>query len=1212
MTRGLIVVVEDNPITRKMLRFALESEGREVLEAGDGRTALALAAGRPLDLALLDYVLPDMDGLLLAEGLRKLPRQSDLPVVLVTGMVSQLDELRARAGPSITILPKPVEPSLLAEVVRTHLAKGVGTAGQGRRVLVVDDDAMNRKLATLRLRDAGFDVETASGGAKALELARRWLPNAVLSDVLMPGMDGFGFCAALRQEPGLADVPVVLLSSAFVDEADRRLAREMGASALLLRTADLQEAIQALGAALQGGAPPVPAVDTVEVTTRHRERLQIQLERQVVRNEALIRQGAIQAAALSVMRGLAEALSRPRDLPGILADVLVHCLDSAGLSIGLLYIAEPGGAFRLQAQAGLATETRKEAAVCFGHPEMLRRILAAGEPLAYDAGRAELPEPALLEIASRLSSQSLLTVPFAVENKPFGVLLLASDSHNLVESAWLGFARALAVQFGQTVSLGQSLSRGAASEARYRSIMERANDAILLLDSQRTILETNRQTEELLGRPRAEITGRSYDELVALAEREETVAGWARLLAEGTIRVEGRSLVRGDGSHVAVDISSAVVEVGEERVVLSILRDITERLRAQAELRATKERLDYVISANPAVIYTLHLEGAQPTPSWVSPNMERLVGYSAEEALAPGWWLAGLHPEDREAAEAGVRALFDEDHLTHEFRFRHRDGTYRWIRDEQRLLRDAMEAPAEIVGSWADITERKRAELKLAESEEQLRAVFDGALDAKVVTDDDGRFLEVNPAACELYGCPRAELLKRKVEEFAEPGFHFEQVLATAGATGRFRASHRLVRPDGTVREVDASTTINVLPGRHFSALRDMTEHRLLEGQFRQAQKMEAVGQLAGGVAHDFNNLLGVITGYGELLKKRLEPGHAGHKALEQIREAADRAAGLTRQLLAFSRKQVLEPKVLDLNEVLGGVDKMLRRLIGEDIQIQTHFAEDLWQVKADPGQIEQVIMNLAVNARDAMPRGGQLTLETANAALDAAYARTHTYVRPGPYVMLAVSDTGHGMDAETQSHIFEPFFTTKEPGKGTGLGLATVFGIVKQSGGHINVYSEPGRGTTFKVYLPRIDEVATKEEAATPSPPVPTGTETILLVEDAEALRVMIREILESGGYTVLDAAEPEEALAIAKAHPSPVHLMLTDVVLPRMSGPDLAASLAPALPGMRVLYMSGYTADAIGNHGVLEPGTHFIQKPFTADDLLHKLRAVLDAAPS
>jgi signal transduction histidine kinase/CheY-like chemotaxis protein len=434
-------------------------------------------------------------------------------------------------------------------------------------------------------------------------------------------------------------------------------------------------------------------------------------------------------------------------------------------------------------------------------------------------------------------------------------------------------------------------------------------------------------------------------------------------------------------------------------------------------------------------------------------------------------------------------------------------------------------------------------------------------------------------------------------------------VLAAVQATGRFRASHRVFRPDGTTRDVEASTTGNVVPGRHFSALRDMTEHRRLEGQFRQAQKMEAVGQLAGGVAHDFNNLLGVITGYSELLKKRLEPEHAGQKALEQIGNAANRAAGLTRQLLAFSRKQVLEPKVLDLNEILAGVDKMLRRLIGEDVQIQTRFASELGKVKADPGQLEQVIMNLAVNARDAMPKGGHLILETANAALDAAYARTHTYVRPGPYVLLAVSDTGHGMDAETQSHIFEPFFTTKEPGKGTGLGLATVFGIVKQSGGHLNVYSEPGRGSTFKVYLPRTEELAAPRAEATLPQSAPGGTETILLVEDAEALRVLIREILEGGGYAVLEAATPEEALAHVQDYRDPIHLMLSDVVLPRMSGPDLAASLARVRPGMRVLYMSGYTADAIGNHGVLEPGTQFIPKPFTADTLLNKLRAVLDA---
>jgi PAS domain S-box-containing protein len=1204
-----VLVVEDNPITRKMMRLALESERYDVLEAGDARTALDLAKKRPPDLVLQDYVLPDMDGLQLAEGLRALPGGSDLPIVVVTGMVSRIEELRARAGPSITFLPKPIEPSRLVEIVRTHLEGGPGKVGQGRRVLVVDDEPLNLKLAALRLRDAGFEVETASSGEEALQKAPGSPPDAILSDVLMPGMDGFVLCAAVRQHPRLSHLPVVLLSSAYAEEADRKLARDMGASALLIRTPDLREAIGALTESLQAGPPPAAAVETTEMTARHRDRMQIQLERQLARNEALLRQGAIQAAALSVIRALSEALARPENIPNILGDVLVHCLDAAGLSTGLLYLIGPEGRLRLQAQTGLRSDTREEAADWFGHPEMLGRILDRGEPVAYIPGDSEAREPALAEIASRMATQSVLVVPFVIQGKPLGALVMASGSHDLSERVWVSFSQALAVQFGQTVALGQSLSRGAASEARYRTLMERANDAILVLDPGRRILEANHQAEELLGRRQAEILGRPYDELVESEERESTLAGWTRLLAEGTIRVEGCHFLRADGTRVAADISSAVVKVGEETVVLSILRDITERLRAEAELRATKERLQEVVSANPAVIYVLRTEGDFPTPTWVSANMERFLGYTVEESLAPGWWFSGLHPQDRDAAVSRFREVFVDGKLTQEYRFLHRDGTYRWVRDEERLQRDATGAPIEIVGSWSDITERKHAELKLAESEEQFREVFAGALDAMVVTDDEGRFVEANPAACELYGCPRAELLKRKVVEFAEPGFHFDQVLAAVGATGHFRASHRVFRPDGTTREVDASTTGNVVPGRHFSALRDMTEHRQLEGQFRQAQKMEAVGHLAGGVAHDFNNLLGVITGYSELLKKRLEPEHVGQRALEQIRGAADRAAVLTRQLLAFSRKQVLEPKVLDLNEILAGVDKMLRRLIGEDVQIQTRFAADLWQVKADPGQIEQVIMNLAVNARDAMPKGGHLILETANTALDAAYAHTHSYVRPGPYVMLAVSDNGCGMDAETLAHMFEPFFTTKGPGKGTGLGLATVFGIVKQSGGHLNVYSEPGRGSTFKVYLPRTEEVAAPRVAtALPSSP-PGGTETILVVEDAEALRVMIREILQGGGYTVLDASHPAEALATATAHPSPIDLMLTDVVLPRMSGPDLAASLTGVRPGIRVLYMSGYTADAIGDHGVLEPGTNFIPKPFTAEALLNKLRSVLDA---
>ncbi|OGK80055.1 MAG: hypothetical protein A2X52_11000 [Candidatus Rokubacteria bacterium GWC2_70_16] len=381
------------------------------------------------------------------------------------------------------------------------------------------------------------------------------------------------------------------------------------------------------------------------------------------------------------------------------------------------------------------------------------------------------------------------------------------------------------------------------------------------------------------------------------------------------------------------------------------------------------------------------------------------------------------------------------------------------------------------------------------------------------------------------------------------------------------------------------------------------------EAQVLQLQRLESVGRLAGGVAHDFNNLLTVILGRSQLLLARSEVDERAHRDITLIEQTAMRAASLTKQLLAFSRKQVLEPRVLDLNGVLSGMVVMLRRLIGEDIDLAVRPGPDLGHVSADPGQLEQVIVNLVVNARDAMSQGGQLTLETANIELDARYARQHPGAQPGSYVMLAVSDTGVGMDAEIQARVFEPFFTTKEPGKGTGLGLSTVYGIVKQSDGYISLWSEPGRGTTFTIYLPRVEAPVATEGQVVATPP--QGTETILLVEDEDEVRALAREVLEQSGYTVLAASGPAEALGIVERHADPIHLILTDVVMPHMSGPQLVKDIAPLRPGIKVLYMSGYTADAIAQHGILDPGASLLQKPFLPHALARKAREVLDTPP-
>jgi two-component system cell cycle sensor histidine kinase/response regulator CckA len=513
----------------------------------------------------------------------------------------------------------------------------------------------------------------------------------------------------------------------------------------------------------------------------------------------------------------------------------------------------------------------------------------------------------------------------------------------------------------------------------------------------------------------------------------------------------------------------------------------------------------------------------------------------------------------------------------------------------------------------AGVTERRAEHELLRESEERYRILFEASpLPMWVFELETFAIAAVNEAAVLFYGYTRAEFLAMTVPAMLPPG-DGERIKAAFRheIPKKWRVGirqHR--RKDGRPVWVDIVSHEIVLAGRkcRLSAMRDVTQERALEEQLRQAQKMEAVGRLAGGVAHDFNNQLTTIIGYSDLLLGRLAADDAGREPLRQIRRAGERAAALIRQLLAFSRKQVMVPEVLDLGALVGTFGGMLERLIGENIKIEITAAPGLGWVEADPGQMEQVIMNLAVNARDAMPHGGWLIFDMRNVELDETHAAACFGLKPGPHVLLAVRDTGAGMEAETRSRIFEPFFTTKERGKGTGLGLSTVHGIVNQSGGAISVHSEPGQGSTFEIYLP---QVAGAQPAAlhrtVDATVAAVGTETILLVEDEEQVRRLAQCLLAEIGYTVLTAADPVDAQRIAQTHQGTIHLLLTDVVMPGISGRELVDLLVPERPGLRPLYMSGYTDDAFVHHGVLEPGAAFLQKPFTPHQLAQKVREVL-----
>jgi PAS domain S-box-containing protein len=902
------------------------------------------------------------------------------------------------------------------------------------------------------------------------------------------------------------------------------------------------------------------------------------------------------------------AMQRTDDLEQVMHDVLDVVLTVLGCDRAwLLYPCDPASASwavpmqRVRPDRTGACVRAFEIADAAIFRALVQTVSASADPVTFGPGAVPIPPPLAADFG--LQSQIAMVVRPKV-GRPY----LFGAHHCVAPHAWTAAEQRLFQEIGRRLAdalTGLLVYRDLReSEARFRTLVEHATDAFYLHDADGTVLDVNTQACASLGYTR--------DELIGMQPTAFDLDTTAAVLADLGPRLDAGEVLTLDTRHRRKDGTTFPVEVrirpfwqGDRRFAVSLARDLTDRQRTREALALFRTLVD---RANDAI------EVVDPVTARFLDVNERACldhGYTRAEYLTltvPQ--IDPLFTPERFAAlmdemrGTGSRVIASEH--------RRKNGTTFAVEINLTYIQLDRDYLLAVV---RDVSERRRAERALLESHTLLNAVVDGTSDAVFVKDLNGRYLLMNAAGAAmlgrtadgvigeddwtLFGRDAApSIVEHDRQVMASGGRHlFEERITENGATRIYQSTKNVYR--------DAQGQIVGLIG----VARDVTDQKRLEEQFRQAQKMEAIGRLAGGIAHDFNNLLTVINGYGDLVFSQLEAGDPNRELLAEVLKSSERASHLTRQLLAFSRKQMLQPQVVGLNALLDELRKLMVPLIGEDIDLIFVPDRDLDLVKVDPAQFEQAIINLVVNARDAMPAGGRLLIETRNAVVEAGTVTDSRDVRPGDYVMVAVTDSGQGIDPGTRARIFEPFFTTKGPGQGTGLGLAMVYGFVKQSGGHIEVYSEPGHGTTFKVYLPRAEQGTATARAVTTVLEVPRGTETVLLVEDEAGVRNLSRFVLASNGYTVLEARGGAEALAVAETHPGGIDLLVTDVVMPGTSGRQLADALHLVRPATRVLFMSGYTDEAVLRHGVTDASPAFLQKPFSPIGLARKVREVLDA---